>query len=174
MQRGNQHFRAVDGQTRGDTGIRCSGQCGRRGIRHTRSDHHALNEWCKAGRGKGSAFSGASYESPNIEAGGIQLLQHYGSTSATIELVNPVTKVSLDMNPRPAGDSFPVVSLTLDRTGKGSNAQTVAFRDKIVSAAGPMTSEVNLEPGTYNATLMFFRSSGKERAHLAVHSLTLE
>ncbi|PKO15516.1 hypothetical protein CVU37_12775 [candidate division BRC1 bacterium HGW-BRC1-1] len=122
----------------------------------------------------GKAFSGDSYNPPHIETKGMQLLAHYGSTSATVTLKNPVTRIIADFKPRPVEDSYPVVFLTVTRTSKGPYFGKKILEKEPILSEGPVSRDVSLEPGTYDVVLGYFGSTKEARTALELRSVTLE
>ena len=122
----------------------------------------------------GKDFSSDSYNPPHIEAKGMQLIAHYGSTSATVELKNPTSKVIVDFKPRPKEDSYPVVYLTARRTSKGPYLSKTILEKEPILTDEPITREVSLEPGTYELTIGYYGSTKEPRTALEIRSITLE
>ncbi len=122
----------------------------------------------------GSAFKSSAYDPPHIEAEGMQLFQHYGATSATVDLKSPVTRVTAHFTPRAKGDSYPVVYLTAQRTGLGPHTNTAILNKEAITTADPVSREISLEEGTWEITLGFFGSTNETRTGLELHTIKFE
>lgn len=122
----------------------------------------------------GRSFSGPAFDPPRFEAGGMQLFQHYGSTTATVELKKPVSKVTTVLKPRPNGDSYPVVFLTARRTSRGPFMSKHILDKETIRSADPIVRDFELEAGTYEITLGYFGSSKDARSQLELWSVKFE
>lgn len=122
----------------------------------------------------GSAFKNPQFDPPQIEARGMQLLRHFGALTAEADLPTTCSRVSVHLKPRLTGDGAPVVSLLLERRGRGKYTSTYIFKDDVVTTETTLTRKVVVEPGLYHVTLQFFKASNTQRPHLELHSVTLE
>ena len=122
----------------------------------------------------GKDFSGVSYNPPRVDPRGTQLFQHYGATSATITLKNPVNRITVDLKPRSNDDSFPVVILTARRTSNGPYLNKAILQKEVIREEGPIVREISLDAGTYEITLGYYGSSAETRTGLELRSVTFE
>lgn len=122
----------------------------------------------------GEDLAGESFMPPHIEANGMQLLQHYGATTGTIKLKSGMSTVVINVSPRPTKDSFPVITLFLERIDGGKFLRIPILSDYEVKSEGEVEKNVEIPSGTYRVTLGFYRSSKSDRAQIEIHSIRFE
>ena len=122
----------------------------------------------------GRSFVSPNFNPPHFEAGNMQLLAHYGKLQASADIPAPVSKVRVQLKPRPTGASVPVVGLLFERRSRGPYVAIKVLVDEPVKDATEIVKDVKIEPGVYDVTLQFFKSSGPERTALEIHKISLE
>ncbi len=116
----------------------------------------------------GKSFFGQSFSPPRYEANEMQLLQHYGMLEAEAVLKYDAQQVRVRLKPRPAGDSFPVAGLVLERVAGGKYLKYEVMKDEVVSSGAEIVKQMQIPRGTYRVTLQFFKSSKPARSHLEI------
>jgi hypothetical protein len=122
----------------------------------------------------GRDFQSPDFNPPHIESGGMQLLQHFGSLSATANLKKDCSRIRIHLKPRPENNSYPVVGLLFERTGGGKYLRAEVLKNEVLKAESEIEKSVNLPKGEYRVTFQFFKCSATDRAQLEIHTITLE
>lgn len=123
----------------------------------------------------GMRFENPEYGKPNVEAGGKQILQHYGAlTAKDVKIAKAAHRVTIRLQPRPVDDSFPVVSVVFERRAGGRYVRKDLLTEEVIKDGNDIVRNVPLDPGTYDIGLQFYKSSGRGRAHLEIKSITIE
>ena len=122
----------------------------------------------------GRSFSSPEFTPPHFEAGNMQLVAHYGRLQARADLFRPAKRVRVQLKPRCVEGSQPVVGLLFERRGRGPYIGVTVMVDEPVKDANAIVKDVALEPGLYNVTLQYFKSTGTARTALEIHKITIE
>lgn len=119
----------------------------------------------------GGDFAGEQFQPPEVDANGMQLLKHYGTVTANIELPHGATREIITLKPRPINGSLPQIRLYLERTSGGPYAQVMLIDNETISNGNPITKDVTIEPGSYRINLLNTASTKPDRPHLEIHSV---
>ncbi|MCX7020493.1 MAG: hypothetical protein NTY46_16185 [Candidatus Sumerlaeota bacterium] len=119
--------------------------------------------------------SNQDYDPPRLERKGMQLFQHYGSTTATVVLKDDATKARFRFKPRPIEDSYPVVSVIAERIQGGKYLKILLLNNETIFNDQELTKDTIIPVGTYRVTLKFHKSSKENvRSHLELYNMTFE
>lgn len=123
---------------------------------------------------KGEDMHGEGFAPPQIEANGIQLLQHYGAITGNVVIASSASAARIDLKPRPEKDSFPVVTVFMERIDGGKYLRIPLVTDFELKDSGEIKKEADIPRGTYRVTVGFYKSSKADRTQLEVHGIKFE
>ncbi|MCX7017665.1 MAG: hypothetical protein WCK47_11060 [bacterium] len=121
----------------------------------------------------GLAFIGNAYEHPQIEHD-MQILPHYGITTAVLELKEEAVHAKLYFKPRPNNESFPVVSVLIERVQGGRPVRFYIMRNEPVLNDDVIEKTVIMPAGRYNVSVEFYKSTKPDRSHLEIHGIVFD
>ncbi len=119
----------------------------------------------------GRDFKGEGFKVPHLEAGGMQLLQHFGAVAAEVDLPRGAMEMVATLKGREDSGAWPVVSVKVERISGGKYLSLRPLENETINEGREITRTAPLPSGHYRVTLEYYKASAQARPQLEVRTV---